>query len=156
MRLAGYRRAIASTHSSSCNLKIIMSNLHRKGSEKGKNVHKTESIADQSLRLRMEVVKELDSGVDIDLKGIGFVETGKASTRSETVAKSSSRKIFREVSPKENIKDSGKKTKTDMLFFFKAEQSLVRKSKYLSENQSDFLRKDPHGTEELKNEADKE
>ena len=51
-----------------------------KGSEKGKNVHKIESIADQSLRLRMEIVKELDSSVDIDLKGIGFVETGKAKT----------------------------------------------------------------------------
>ena len=103
----------------------------------------------------MEVVKELESGVDIDLKGICFVKTGKASTGSEIVAKSSSRKIVREVSPKENIKDSGQKTKTDKLFFFKAEQSVVRKSKYLSENQSVFLRKDPQSTEELKNEADK-
>ena len=41
------------------------------------------------------------------------------------------------------------------MFLFKVEQSLVRKSKYLSENQSVFLRKDPQSTEELKNEADK-
>ena len=102
----------------------------------------------------MEVVKELDSGVDIDLKGFGFVETGKASTKFETT-NSLSRKTIREVSPNENIKDSRQRTKADKLFFFKAEQSLVRKSKYLSENQSVFLRKDPQSTEGLKNEADK-
>ena len=45
--------------------------------KKGRRSTNQESIADQSLRLRMEVVKELDSGVDIDLKGIGFVETKK-------------------------------------------------------------------------------
>ena len=35
----------------------------------------------------MKVVKDLDSGVDIGLKGIGFVETGKACIGSEIVAK---------------------------------------------------------------------
>ena len=125
------------------------------GSKKGKNINKSESIADQSLRLRMKVLKELDFGVDIDLRGIGFVETGKARTGSETAAKSLSRKIIKEVSPKENIKNSGQKSKTYKLFFFIAEQSLVRKSKYLSENQTVFLRKDPQSSEELKNEADK-
>ena len=141
VRLAGYRRASTTTSAAAIS-KPNVSKSPSEGSEKGKNVHKSESIADQSLRLRMEIVKELDSGVDIDLKGIGFVETKKASTRSET-AKSLSRKTIREASPKENIKDSGQKTKTNKLFFFKAEQSLVRKSKYLSENQSVFLRKDP-------------
>ena len=130
VRLAGYRRA--STISAAAISTPNVSKSPSKGSEKGKNVHKSESIADQSLRLRMEIVKELDSGVDIDLKGIGFVKTGKTSIKSET-AKSPSRKTIKEVSPNENIKDSGQKTKTYKLFFFKAEQSLFRKSKYLSE-----------------------
>ena len=129
----------------------LMLNLHLKELKKGIFFHKIEFIAGQSLRLRIKIVKELDFGVDIDLKGIGFVETGKAKTGSETVAKSSSKKIVREVSPKENIKDTRVETKTYKLFFFKIEQSLVGKSKYLSENQSVFLRKDPHSTEELKN-----
>ena len=55
----------------------------------------------------MEVVKELDSGVDIDLRGICFVKTGEARIGSETAAKSLSRKTIREVSQKENIKNSG-------------------------------------------------
>ena len=67
----------------------------------------------------MEIVKELDSGVDIDLKGIGFVETTKISKRSKTGAKISSRKIFSEVSPKEKIKDSRLETKKGKLFFLK-------------------------------------
>ena len=121
VRLAGYRRASAISVST-------ISQTPSEGSEKGKNVQKSESTADQSLRLRMEVVKELNYGVDIDLKGIGFVETEKASTRSE-IAKSLSMNTIREVSPKEDIQDSGQNTKTDKLFFFKAEQSLVRKSK---------------------------
>ena len=118
MRLAGYRRAsiIPATAISKSNVKSPS-----EGSDKGKNVQKIESIVDQSLRLRMEIVKELDSGVYIDLKGIGFIETGKAKTGSTTVEKSSSKKIVKEVSPKENIKDSGLETKTDKLFFFKAE-----------------------------------
>ena len=100
VRLAGYRKAsiIPAAASNKSNVKSPS-----EGSEKGKNVHKIESITDQSLRLIMEIVKEIDSGVDIDLKGIGFVETGKAKTGSETIAKSSSKKIVREVSPKENI-----------------------------------------------------
>ena len=155
VRLAGYRRAsiIPAATISKSNVKSSS-----EGSGKGKHVHKIESIADQSLRLKMEIVKELDSGVDIDLKGIGFVETTKTSKRSEIAAKSSSRKIVSEVSPKENIKDSGLETKANKLFFFK-EQSLVKnfgyKSKYLTDNQTIFLRKNPQSTEELKNEADK-
>ena len=125
VRLAGYRRAsiIPAAAISKSNVKSPS-----EGSGKGKNFHKIESIADQSLRLRMEIVKELDSGVDIDLKGIGFIETTKTSKRSKTAAKSSSRKIVSEVSPKENIKDSGLETKADKLFFFK-EQSLVKNSR---------------------------
>ena len=88
MRLVGYRRA--STISAAA-VSVYNVESPSEGSEKGKNVYKSESIADHSLRLRMEVVKELDSGVDIDLKGIGFVETIKARTRSEIVAKSLSR-----------------------------------------------------------------
>ena len=127
VRLVGYRRASATTPTTAISTSNV-SKTPSEGIEKGKKVHKLESIADQSLRLRMEVVKEVDSGVDIDLKGIGFVEPKKASTRPKTV-KSLPRKTTREVSPRENIKDSGQKTKKYKLFFFKAEQSLVRKSK---------------------------
>ena len=94
----------------------------------------------------MEIVKEIDSGVDTDLKGIGFVETTKTSKISETTAKSSSSKIFSEVSPKGNINDSRLETKADKLFSFK-EQSLVKssryKSKYLTDNQIVLLGKNP-------------
>ena len=74
VRLAGYKRAsiIPAAAISKSNVKSPS-----EGSGKGKHVHKTESIADQSLRLIMEIVKELGSGVDIDLKGIGFIETHK-------------------------------------------------------------------------------
>ena len=65
----------------------------------------------------MEVVKELDSVVDIDIKGFGFVKTEKASTRSET-ANSLSMKTIREVSPEENNKDSGKKILRQTNYFF--------------------------------------
>ena len=84
VRLAIYRRTniIPAAAISKSNVKSPS-----EGSGKGKHVHKIDSIADQSLRLRMEIVKELDSGVDIDLKGIGFVETTKTSKRSETSAK---------------------------------------------------------------------
>ena len=82
VRLAGYRRSSATTLAAAISTSNV-SKTPSEGSEKGKKVHKSESIVDQSLRLRMEVVKELDSGVDIDLKGIGFVEPEKASTRSE-------------------------------------------------------------------------
>ena len=93
----------------------------------------------------MEVFKELDVCVDIDLKGIGFVEPGKSSSKSETTKSNSMTKI-REVSSKESNKDSGLNTKTNKSFIFKADQSLVMKSKYLSESQAVFLRKDPHST----------
>ena len=83
VRLAGYRRTSSTTPAAAISTSTI-SKTSSERSDKGKKVHKLESIADQSLRLRMEVVKELDSGVDIDLKGIGFVEPEKASTKSET------------------------------------------------------------------------
>ena len=84
VRLAGYRRAsiIPAAAISKHNVKSPS-----EGSEKGKNVYKIESIVDQSSRLRMEIVKELDSGVDIDLKGIGFVETRKAKIGSDNSSK---------------------------------------------------------------------
>ena len=69
VRLAGYRRAsiISVAAISKSNVKSPS-----EGSEKGKHIHKTESIADQSLRLIMKIVKELDFGVDIDLKRSRF------------------------------------------------------------------------------------
>ena len=70
-----------------------MSNLHLKEVEKGSMSTEQDSITDQSLRLIMEIVKELDSGVDINLKGICFIETTKTSKRSEIIEKSSSWKI---------------------------------------------------------------
>ena len=79
VRLAGYKRASASNIPATA-ISKYNAKSPSEGSEKGKNVHNTYFIADQSLRIRLEVVKELDSGVDIDLKGIGFVETGKEST----------------------------------------------------------------------------
>ena len=86
----------------------------------------------------MEIVKELDVGVDIDLKGIGFVETRKSSSKSEIVKPSSMTKI-REVRSKESNKDSVLKTEINKSFIFQADQSLVMKSKYLSESQTVFL-----------------
>ena len=104
MRLAGYRRdgTIPAAAVSASNEKSPY-----EASEKGKNIQKSESIEDQSLRLRMEVVKDLDSDVDIDLRGIGFVETGKVRIGYETTLNSLSRKIIIEVYVKENIKNSG-------------------------------------------------
>ena len=104
VRLAGYKRASTTTSAATISKPNVSISPYEE-SEKGKNVHKLESIVDQSLRLTMDIVKELDSGVDIDLKGIGYVKTEKASTRYE-MTKSLSRKTIREVSPKENIKDS--------------------------------------------------
>ena len=131
VRLAGYRRTSSTTPTTTISTSTN-SKTPSRGNEKGKKVHKSESIADQSIRLKMEVVKELDSSVDIDLKEIGFVEHEKAITRSETT-KSLSMKTIRGVSSKENTKDSGQKTETKLLFILKVEQSLVRQSKYLSE-----------------------
>ena len=99
------------------------------------------------MRLILEVVKELDSGVDIDLKGIGFVKLEKAGTKCKTTM-SLHMTTTNEVSSKESTKDSGQKTEANNVFIFKAEQSLVRKSSYLSENQSVFLRKDTQSAEE--------
>ena len=59
VRLAGYRRASASNIPAVAISKYNVKSPFE-GSEKGKNVHKIESIADQSLRLRMEVVEELE------------------------------------------------------------------------------------------------
>ena len=59
----------------------------------------------------------------------------------------------KEVPSKESTKDLGQKTMMDNVFIFKVEQSLVRKSSYLSENQSVFLREDTQSTEEQKIEA---
>ena len=76
VRLAGYRIASATTPATA----ISKSNVFKtpsERSEKWKKVHKSESISYQSLRLRMEVVKELDSSMDIDLKGNCFVKLKK-------------------------------------------------------------------------------
>ena len=80
MRLAGYRTKSSQTGQVAA---ISTSKDIKNPSDKGKQVHKPESIAEQSLRLRMKIVKELDAGVDIDLKGIGFVETRNSSSKSE-------------------------------------------------------------------------
>ena len=139
MRLAGYRRTSSTTPAA-----ISTTNIYKtpsEGCDKGKKFHKLESIADQSLRLRMEVVKELNSSVDIDIKGIGFVEPEKATTKYK-ITKSLYMKTTKEVYSKESTKDSGQKTWSDNVYVFKAKQSLVRKSSYLSENKSVFLRKD--------------
>ena len=57
---------------------------------------------------------------DIDLKGIGFVETEKASTKSKSTM-SLPMSTTKEVPSKESTKDSGPKTETDKVFIFKAE-----------------------------------
>ena len=98
VRLAGYRRTSSTTPTAEISTSTI-SQTPSEGSEKGKKVHNSESITDQSLRLKMEVVKELDSGVDIDLKEIGFVKPEKESTRSEKT-KSFSMKTISAVSSK--------------------------------------------------------
>ena len=67
--------------------------------------------------------------MDIDLKGIGFVEPEKANTKSKTTM-SLPMTTTKEVPSKESTKDSGQKTETYNVFIFKAEQSLVRKSLY--------------------------
>ena len=130
MRLAGYRRSSSTTPVA---ISTPIFEIPSERSDKGKKVYKSESLTDQSLRLRMEVVKELDSGVDLDLKGIGFVKPEKASTKSETTM-SLHIKSTKDVSSKESTKDSGQKTETNNVFTLKAEQSLVKKSPYLSEN----------------------
>ena len=96
----------------------------------------------------MEIVKELDDGVDIDLKGIGFFETRNSSSKSKKMKPSSMNKI-RGVPTKESNKNSGHKIEINKSFVFQADQSLVIKSKYLSESQTFFLRKDPQSAEEL-------
>ena len=67
--------------------------------------------------------------------------------------KPSSMTKIREVPSKESNKNSGHKTEINKSFVFQADQSLVMKSKYLSESQTVFLRKDPQSAEELKSEA---
>ena len=76
LRLAGYRRSRSTTLAA---ISTHISKTPSKRSDKGNKVNQSEFISDQSLRLRLEVVNELDSGVDIDLKGIGFVKFVKAS-----------------------------------------------------------------------------
>ena len=71
VRLAGYR-----TKSSQLGkyLQSQPSKDIKTPSDKMEASHILESIAEQSLRLMMEIVKELDVGVDIDLKGIGLLK----------------------------------------------------------------------------------
>ena len=88
--LVGYRIKSSQTGQVAA---ISTSKNIRNPSDKGKQVHRPESIAEQSLRLGMEIVKELDAGVDINLKGIGFFETRNSSSKSETVKPSSMTKI---------------------------------------------------------------
>ena len=102
VRLAGYRTKSSQTGQVAA---ISTSKDIKTPSDKGKQVHTPEFIAEQSLRLMMEIVKELDVGVDIDLNGIGFIETRKSSSKSETVNPSSMTKI-REVPSKESNQDS--------------------------------------------------
>ena len=110
VRLAGYRRSSSTTLAA---ISTPISKTPSERSDRGKKVNQSESIEDQSLRLRLDVVKELDSGVDIDLKGIGFVEPAneKASTKYKSTM-SLPMSTTKEVPSKESTKDSGPKTET--------------------------------------------
>ena len=73
VRIAGSRRDISRSKSVT-----LTPNPSVKSAQDGdkvvtKFIH-LESIVDQSLRLKQEIFKELDSGMDLNLKEIGFVE----------------------------------------------------------------------------------
>ena len=154
VRLAGYKRTSSTTPVAAISTSTI-SKTPSEGSEKWKKVHKSESIADQSLMTQNGSTQRarLWCGYrsKINLALLNLEKQVQALKQEESL----SMKTTIEVSSKENTKDSGQKTEIDKLFIFKAEQSLVRKSKYLYENQSVSLRKDPQSTEELKSEAEK-
>ena len=64
VRLAGYRTKSSQTRQVAA---ISTSKNIKTPSEKGKQVDRPKSIVEQSLRLKMEIVKELYAGVDIAL-----------------------------------------------------------------------------------------
>ena len=111
----------------------------------GKKLSQPESLEAQSYLLRPEIVKEIDYGIDMNLKKVGFIDSSEAkSVKSSSTT--TSKETLKEYAPSQSSKYSIRENiEVSWTFTFNASRVLVSKSKYLTdEHKMAFVNKGSH------------